>query len=355
MRTLSEIIKVLIVNDWRSQNSLSFFAPILSIKSDICDRVQISFCLRLPQIDEAKNYDQIWVNSKSMNYYWDRERQEEVFDTFDLYRDRGIKVKYIDVYDSAGNINRNIIPHVDFYFKSFLYKDLSVYTKKLYGGRYFTDYYHQEFNINDEVEIGDWYNQLELSDLPKLKIFWNHSLQYSKVLRPWYLKFYKMISTHAPKKDVSNQVSARFQKVYKRKTVEYHRQRTAQVLNEEGISTDKIPLNEYLKELESSRFTVSPYGWGEFAYRDYESFIKGVGVIKPNMDHIDTWPNLYTDNETYISYKLDFSDLKEKILKIQEEDHYEFVQKAHQTFVNLVLTKNAKDSFIKKFLEVVEI
>ena len=34
-------------------------------------------------------------------------------------------------------------------------------------------------------------------------------------------------------------------------------------------------------------------GEREINYRDYESFLSGSVLIKPDMDHVDTWPNYY--------------------------------------------------------------
>ena len=36
-------------------------------------------------------------------------------------------------------------------------------------------------------------------------------------------------------------------------------------------------------------------------------------MIKPNMNHIKTWPNIYRPMETYIPCKWDFSDFEEKV------------------------------------------
>ena len=47
----------------------------------------------------------------------------------------------------------------------------------------------------------------------------------------------------------------------------------------------------------------------------------GAAVIFPNVNYLETWPNIYQDNVTYISYNLDFSDLHEKIDLLLNNDH----------------------------------
>jgi hypothetical protein len=78
-----------------------------------------------------------------------------------------------------------------------------------------------------------------------------------------------------------------------------------------------IPKANYLKELRDSKISISPYGWGEVCYRDFESLIAGALLIKPAMSHLVTYPNVYLPNETYIPVSWDLSDLKEKLELIQ--------------------------------------
>ena len=69
----------------------------------------------------------------------------------------------------------------------------------------------------------------------------------------------------------------------------------------------------YLEELRNSKISVGAFGWGEICYREFEAIKMGAAVIFPNVDYIETWPNIYQDNISYLSYKLDFSNLFEKI------------------------------------------
>lgn len=71
--------------------------------------------------------------------------------------------------------------------------------------------------------------------------------------------------------------------------------------------------SEYYNHMFNSKILLSPFGCGEIAIRDLESIMFGNVLIKPDMSHIDTLPNVYIDNETYIACKHDFSDINEKI------------------------------------------
>ena len=65
--------------------------------------------------------------------------------------------------------------------------------------------------------------------------------------------------------------------------------------------------------LKETAIVPSPYGLGEICYRDFEILFSGCVMIKPNMSHLKTWPNIYRPIETYIPCRWDFSDLEEKI------------------------------------------
>jgi spore maturation protein CgeB len=58
---------------------------------------------------------------------------------------------------------------------------------------------------------------------------------------------------------------------------------------------------------------LSPFGWGEVCIRDYEAVACGAMLIKPDMSHVHTNPDIFRANETYVPVKWDFSDLADKV------------------------------------------
>jgi hypothetical protein len=84
-----------------------------------------------------------------------------------------------------------------------------------------------------------------------------------------------------------------------------------------------IEYGPYLAEMLRSEVVVSPWGWGEACYRDYEAWLLGAVVVKPNTDYVEAWPDVYVAGETYVSCAPDFSDLGEVIAEIHENwDRY---------------------------------
>lgn len=75
----------------------------------------------------------------------------------------------------------------------------------------------------------------------------------------------------------------------------------------------RVPNDVYYRYIQSSKVLLAPFGYGEMAPRDLESAQIGSLLIKPNMNHIDTYPNIYIKDKTYISCNWDYSDLEDKI------------------------------------------
>jgi len=80
----------------------------------------------------------------------------------------------------------------------------------------------------------------------------------------------------------------------------------------------QIPKEQYLDLLRTSKIAVSPWGNGEWAWRDYEAMYSGAVVIKPNSDFVQAVPDLYCNNKYYVACKPDFSDLEKKISYVLE-------------------------------------
>lgn len=66
---------------------------------------------------------------------------------------------------------------------------------------------------------------------------------------------------------------------------------------------------DYMAEMAQARLCFSPFGYGEICWRDVEAFAAGAVLIKPDMGHLETDPDLYEAGVTYLPIAWDFSDL----------------------------------------------
>lgn len=76
---------------------------------------------------------------------------------------------------------------------------------------------------------------------------------------------------------------------------------------------EKVPRRKFLTEMRHARLCWSPFGYGELCWRDLEAFMTGAVLVKPDMSHIRTLPDLYVPGETYLPVKWDFSDLEKVV------------------------------------------
>jgi hypothetical protein len=69
----------------------------------------------------------------------------------------------------------------------------------------------------------------------------------------------------------------------------------------------------YMRELAQCRMCFSPFGYGEVCWRDYEAVFSGALLVKPDMSHMVTEPDVFVPGETYVPIRWDFADLDEAV------------------------------------------
>ena len=82
------------------------------------------------------------------------------------------------------------------------------------------------------------------------------------------------------------------------------------------VSLGRLSRRRYLKVLKSSQAIISPFAWGEICYRDFEAFVSGASLIKPELDHLETWPNLFKKHITYTPISWRIEDWNENLNNI---------------------------------------
>ena len=114
-----------------------------------------------------------------------------------------------------------------------------------------------------------------------------------------------------------------------RPTVSFHRQEFIRQLelianNNHNltmrINEKRTSYKKYRAHIANTKIAPSPFGWGELGVRDYEAIIMGALLVKPDMTHLKTWPDIFIENETYIPFKWNFKDLKNIITEYVEDD-----------------------------------
>lgn len=76
------------------------------------------------------------------------------------------------------------------------------------------------------------------------------------------------------------------------------------------VEAKRLTWSKYMQELRNSKLCFSPFGYGEVCWRDFEAIASGAVLVKPDMSHIETWPNIYIPHVTYVPVRWDLSDLE---------------------------------------------
>lgn len=318
MATIVKRIHVLTAG-FTSQNGVAFLMPLLLFKHALREA---GFDVRLFKAPSSAltDCDALLLDSKCFGPRWNGE-SDAVLAEIAGYRDRVANLIYMDLFDSAAWPHARALPYVSLYCKSQVLKDRELYLRPLYGARAFTDYYHRKCGVDDEPPL---YSEPAPDRvlLGKLAVSWCSGLADYSPAGPWRTALYRHLPIApllrfparvcAPSTNRANDISLRVGLRYARPTNGYQRQRLAELLKGR-VDTGRLPKRRYVQELCDSKIVLSPFGYGEVCYRDFEAFLCGALLLKPDMSGIETWPDIYRDGETMVSHRWDLSDLEEKL------------------------------------------
>ncbi len=251
--------------------------------------------------------------------------------------------------NAGGAIQRpEVLPYVDRFYNKALFVDRGLYAKPLYGRELFTDFSHRRFGVLDDPEIPP--SPAPEDELDKVRLGWSigvgdfprrHFRQrvgvalsrfHSPRLAAPIIHKKEMIDPSRPSfawagpgLGAGRRGSAEAIDVNARlgnpghPTIAFHRRHLGGLLREAAerrgwsLVADRVPIRRYFADMERSRITFSPFGWGELCFRDFEAVRAGSLLLKPDMSHLATWPDIYLPGETYVPVAWDGSDLEEKI------------------------------------------
>lgn len=208
-----------------------------------------------------------------------------------------------DIFKESSNCKRLI--------KNSLYSDRSLYKKPSVNGRiYWGSDVGCDYKIDEDI---DW-SRVILSGCN-----WLSTIEAHPAMRPPEKKDYDVCALFAYPTGENKEFGAvinTYYDAFRKKCIDEIQKLTGlrvATLNADG---KKLPVPQYYDLMRRSKIVIAPFGYGEIAPRDLEASLFGSILIKPNMDHIETVPNIYVDNETYVACKWDFSDIVDKIEQI---------------------------------------
>ena len=294
-------------------------------------------------------------------------RQAELLE---MLRERYERLIYIDNNASAGAVKERALRTCDLYYKRSLYADRSLYCEPVRSGRLFVDHYFRGESAR-RVRAADGAGggtgsaaagtavsgsnpsrsvRRLAADAPldRLRLLWNIGIgsyprsgtrkalvlrlgaggaRIARRLRRPELESaaiagVRRLYRNAPSAGrkvagmpvASRQpvVSARFGTSFDVPGIGGHRALfEGAASRDERFRTGFTDLRTYNRELRTAAGVLSPFGYGEECLRDFEAVVHGAVLIKPSMDHVETWPDIYRPWRTYFPCRWDASDLSE--------------------------------------------
>lgn len=153
----------------------------------------------------------------------------------------------------------------------------------------------------------------DVSHTSKLSLGW--SLACRRQMNPFISSEKMILSTKRPI-DVSFVGNTNLYQGQRSPT--YHRQECVAAMKKltklsVTVIEDRISPHEYRKIMSESKVVVSPWGWGEVCFRDYEAVLLGCEVVKPDARHIEDASSLFPAKGLWRWCKPNFDDLAKVI------------------------------------------
>ena len=360
------MIKVTIVTSKNLyRNTVGFLYPLIKWKNKIKSE-KIKFNVNYNLKNNLRS-DIIILDSKYHRNNWINNSQK-IYQDLSFLKNQCNKLVYCDTGDSSGWIQLKVFKYVDKYWKLQILKNKKLYLNKFYDGRVYTDYYYKLIKKNNYKtmykEIEDWSDPIPEEKLSKIQVCWNTSLAdysltshfvglfYQKYLRRIFIKnsFSNFFSGNKLKK---NNIMFNFNTNYSRSMIAYQRSELNKLFKLE--SNKRLSKVNYYKKLSNSKICISPFGWGEIAYRDYETFLNQSILLKPNMDHLETWPQLFIKDKTYLDFNWSLGDVKQVYEKILDdyEKYIDIAATGHSNYLKYLYGEDAEDKFVSRLTKLI--
>jgi hypothetical protein len=99
-----------------------------------------------------------------------------------------------------------------------------------------------------------------------------------------------------------------------------------------------------------TKVVLSPFGYGEICWRDFEVMLAGAVLFKQRMEHLETWPEgLFEDGVTYVSHAWDFSNFDETLANLLDDPTraVSIAETAQKRYIDVTL--GGAEIFVNRF------
>jgi hypothetical protein len=281
-----------------------------------------------PEYCLNKDTNQVLFMERCFQHRAPEDLEPESLELIKKFRDKYKTVVFFNGQPEAGTNRLDLLPYVDRLFYKSVFTDRANYTKDLYAKNLFADYYHKKYGVSDTERYS--YKPDPALNLDRIELSWNIGVG-SYPRRNWPQRAGTVLARlgfpglrvlfkapglkrppdfSSPSRSIA--VHARIDPVTS-PSISFQRNLFLETMKGDArFLTGLVPQNAYYNELLNSKIVLSPFGWGEVCFRDFEALISGALLLKPDMSHLKTFPDVYIPYETYIPLDWDAGDLKEK-------------------------------------------
>lgn len=224
------------------------------------------------------------------------------------------KLVYFDGDDDLCVQWPQLLPLFDLYIKKHCFRDRTEYLKDRIGKTNLTDYVARAHGVSFAGDIIPAGAAVAPDQLAKIVAGWNVGLDD---------KIRQLAGRGAAPRSSSKDIDvvcratvSRESWIYPLRSAVIPRIRALEpefrVLTPEQRVTQEV----YYEEMLRSRACVSPFGYGEICWRDFEAVLCGSVLVKPDMSHVETHPDIFVANETYVPVRWDYADLTEVLRRL---------------------------------------
>lgn len=329
------MVKILIPEIFKHRNEC-VFRPYLNAR-DYFRQVGIEF------VFEGNRYDLAWVGQAS---YIDRSKsyKKSVSDGIRFVNSIPGDVILFDGQDSAslmGSFDVFKKSKAKLLLKNSLYKSTGDYLMPTTMGRKYWGY-QPNLAYSIDVDDVDIFDRIKLSGSNWLSTVNPVWYDYSKLKKD--IDVFAMFSFPGRANLEFTYETNGFYDGHRQKCMTWLDQLPKSIKVARLENGEKVPLEQYYDLMRRSKIVIAPFGYGEMAPRDIESAMVGAILIKPDMSHLKSIPNIYASGQGFISCNWDFSDLSELIESaldmFNSYSQEQFVENMRKEFTREYATEN---------------
>jgi hypothetical protein len=268
--------------------------------------------------------------------------------------------------DSTGNTQFDVLPFVKFYLKKQFLKDKELYKKNFFNNRIYSEYYNKNFFQSNLNYQSSYSLPLDFKYIDKLVLGWNVGItryfDFAKYgnfkfnlckldilnIEDYLLKNYKI--NFDKKNDINCEFGLHPKQNKINSNILYQRKLLIDNLkknNRHGFYVKEKNKKDYYNKLKNCKLVLGAFGLGEICNREFEATLLGASFTTGNMNHLDTWPNIYRPDVTYLPLNWDMSNLNEVIERIicDKNLHNKLVMNS-QKIINETFSDKGKKYFL---------